>query len=258
MKKRSKLVSWIALLLIVLVFSCREEDDIFPPEPKNPNPCYSNLDSTSLAIYRQILKAYKTDCDSCMRAVLDEWANQSIPPSPIPSNVEDVYEVFKQMYQPWDSEVLFPGQGYGNNTWPYYIMPATLRYSTSCINLPTIMGFGCGNTYTLSDFSPTILNDTIGVLYSYNNDYMSAVKCFLGANKGSLGFLQKYFRTGQYKMEDIIWETAPINLQIHFNDSMDLASVEHQTQSQWSGGQVFLTKQSGAWVADSAWCCWIE
>ena len=252
MRKKSKLISWVVLSIIALVLSCKEEDIIPEPfsEPGKSSCSKYSLSTAAEIIYDQILYASQNDCDSCMRVVLDEWANQSVPLSPVPDSLKDAYEIFKLIYQPWDSTVLSStGGGYirYNNTRPYYIVPRAIIFKDSCID------FNCKKSIAIHDFSPTIFNDTIGVLYYHVGDYMSAVQCYR-ENNGT-AFLNKYFSVGPYK-NTTVYITYPTDLWIYLDNSEDYAIVEYGSDG--VSGTAFLSKVSGVWQIDSVNCCAIE
>lgn len=242
------------VILPVLIFSScgwlGDQESQYPP-----------LSNSAQLIYDELLESYNNSCVSCLKSILDDWSMRYTPNTNIPDAVRDVYEVFEQVYAPWDlgrmSDSEWGDSIYSNAS--YYIVQTTINY-----------GFHFDEeieeTNTIQDFRPAISNDTIHVLF-YTNDYKSAISQFLGTDYVPVGYSNSYenvvpvkpisaeeylarmdFLKNFLMVSDRNWieiETHPEIFQISFTPEKDSAQVLFNLI--YESGEVILKKENDQW-----------
>ena len=225
------------------------------------NPEYPPLSNPAQLIYNDLLKAYNESCISCLKSILDNWNLKYDPVLNVPDSINDVYKVFKEVYTPWDLSRMSESE-WGDNIYnnvSYYIVQTTINY-----------GFHFNEhieeTLTINDFKPSILNDTIKVLY-YTNEYKSAISYFLGSDYVTVGYensienvipvkpisvneylLRIEFLNNFLRVSDRNWiklETHPEIFQISFSEENDSAKVLFNLI--YENGEVILKKENNQW-----------
>lgn len=233
--------------------------------------CYTcELSDTATQIYNSLLEAYNGHCIACLEQVLMNWENKFNENTYIIDSLQDVYDVYKEFYQPWALDMISDSE-FGHDIYKgisYYIIQSHIYYDYY------FRTYGNGGV-TIDDFRPAISNDTISLLY-LNADYESAINCFLGSDYapfGSGNVMRPAFAIGEsYKRYQFLnnflkffhghwgnyWhlETHPEVLSISFNTSKDSAQVKFRLGYQ--GGEVILGKKENSWKIIDHYMTWIE
>lgn len=232
--------------------------------------CYTcNLDEPSQVIYDKLMKAYRDSCTSCLEVMLADWNNAFVPDTHFANSLKDVFDVYKEIYSPWDLSRVRGSDGY--NTYQgvsFYVIQNTIRYD---YNFRT----SGGQYYTISPFHPAVACDAHKTLY-LNKDYESAINCFLGSDyvparqlisvtpylpngESDLryNFLRNYllFYRGHWGNYWHI-ETHPEVEIISFNVSKDSAQVHFRLG--YEGGEVILGKEGDQWKIVDRKMTWVE
>jgi len=273
----------LATLIYLSTVSCEKlnDSDTLNGNPNDTIPvlidtCISDtchtcdLIESAESIYYKLLNAYSDSCVNCLELILAKWEDKYPVKVDIPDSVQDVYEVYKEFYSPWDLGRISESE-FGDNIYSgysHYVIQNTIKYNYNFRSYSS-------EHFTLNDFRPSIKNDTVHVYY-LKEDYANALNCFLGSEYLSLGsgnimspalpdgesylrykFLNNYLfffhgHWGNY------WhfETHPEVERISFNAERDSAQVHFRLGYQ--GGEVILGKKEGNWIITDHYMTWIE
>ncbi len=230
---------------------------------------YDQLSVSAKTIYHLLSATYYDSCFNCLENMLQEWNKKYSPQETIADSLQDIYDVYREFYSPWNLARISDSE-FGPNIYngvKYYIIQQSISYNYDFRSYS-------GNYFTINDFRPVINNDTINILYA-KKDYISALECFLGTgylefNEDNMiptlpyeeinrrhNFLNKYLtffhgHWGNY------WhmETHPEVGSISFNKTKDSALVNFRLGYQ--GGEAVLGKENNKWIVVDHYMTWIE
>ncbi|MFI1771530.1 hypothetical protein [Thalassobellus citreus] len=249
-KQRKTLV---LLIISLIIIGCTNSND-------NINEC--NLNPDSELIKNKLVSAYNKSCKDCLKDILDNWKNEFEPSTVIPDSLQDIYDVYKEMYSPWALERISNSE-WGNDIYKdisYYIIQDSINYDDKFREQSN------NEFNTITEFRPKINNDTINTLY-LNEDYEDAINCFLGTyefiahtqeeKQLRYEFLNNYlqFFHGHWGNHWYL-ETHPEIYKMSFNKSKD--SVQVFFRIGYEGGEVFLGKNDTKWEIKDWKMTWIE
>ncbi|MBN1599277.1 MAG: hypothetical protein JW894_13365 [Bacteroidales bacterium] len=265
------------ILVIVLLFSaCEKTKDIesdneIENDTNSADLCFScNLSASAQLIFNQLLEAYNDLCITCLEDILIEWKDKYSHDSEMPDSLQDIYDVYKEFYSPWDlSRIAYSEFGYEiYQDIFYYLIQSGIEYDYYFKSYGDI-------SYTINDFRPEINDDTINCLY-LSTDYKSAINCFLGSDEAPGDFndiVKLAFLTGETHRRYVFlrnfllfipghwgdyWhlETHPEVWLISFNEVKDSAQVYFRIG--YEGGEAILGKENDSWKIVDHYMTWIE